>query len=319
MSALKYSLVSNDDVKSITVLVDGEFLVADNLNPNFNSIVAKAIADDADGIAALFDTGKAVNDRFEQLTDRAWVAGNSVFFDGDPVNDVITEHILRFLDAGEDFGPLVAFLDKVSQNPNQHSRENLYRWLAATKGFTIDYDGNIVGYKGVIDNGDGSYRSISSGKGFVNGEAVNGQIKQEPGDLVTYPRSEVQHDPSVGCSVGLHVGTWEYASGFAQGAVLLVKVNPRDVVSVPVDASDQKMRVCAYEVLEEVDSPLDGALYGELEIPEAPDATIGPKYDVVDSGDDSGYDEDDDYENYYDDSEAESRGGYSGFDYSYPF
>ena len=62
------------------------------------------------------------------------------------------------------------------------------------------------------------------------------------------PRGDVEHDPGVGCHVGLHAGTWDYASSFAQGAVLTVEINPRDVVSVPTDCQDQKMRVCRYTV-----------------------------------------------------------------------
>jgi hypothetical protein len=43
------------------------------------------------------------------------------------------------------------------------------------------------------------------------------------------------------------VGSEEYATSFGQRTVI-VKVNPRDVVSVPLDCDCQKMRVCEYEV-----------------------------------------------------------------------
>ena len=62
------------------------------------------------------------------------------------------------------------------------------------------------------------------------------------------PRSEVEWDPSVGCHQGLHVGSWDYAAGFARGAVLTVYVNPRDVVSVPTDCDAAKMRCCRYTI-----------------------------------------------------------------------
>jgi hypothetical protein len=95
------------------------------------------------------------------------------------------------------------------------------------------------------------------------------------------PRDQVQFDPGVGCHTGLHVGTFEYAAGFAQGALLEVVVNPRDVVSVPTDCGAQKMRTCRYTVVglleQRLDSPLrvydqaadedylDGAGWGDFE------------------------------------------------------
>jgi hypothetical protein len=66
-------------------------------------------------------------------------------------------------------------------------------------------------------------------------------------------RSAVEHNPARACASGLHVGTWEYASSFGNGVTAVVKVNPRDVVSVPTDCNGQKMRVSRYKVVEYVD------------------------------------------------------------------
>ncbi len=63
------------------------------------------------------------------------------------------------------------------------------------------------------------------------------------------PRSKVDDDTSAGCSTGLHAGTYRYASGFAQGRLLTVEINPRDVVSVPTDSDYQKIRTCRYTVV----------------------------------------------------------------------
>ena len=75
-------------------------------------------------------------------------------------------------------------------------------------------------------------------------------------------RSEVQHDPSVGCHKGLHVGTWDYASSFGRGVVLEVEVDPRDVVSVPTDCGDAKLRCCRYRVRDEIEAPISSAYRG---------------------------------------------------------
>jgi hypothetical protein len=141
-------------------------------------------------------------------------------------------------------------MEKIYQNPNKHSRENLYDWLNA-HDFTINSEGNLLGYKGVRKD----FGSISQGPGIVDGQPMNGSLPNKPGSILEMARSAVQHDPSVGCSSGLHVGTWDYASGFGP-IVLQVEVNPRDVVSVPTDCGWAKMRVSRYRVVDVLSGPM---------------------------------------------------------------
>jgi len=53
-------------------------------------------------------------------------------------------------------------------------------------------------------------------------------------------------------------GGWYNSSG---DRVVIVKVNPRDAVSVPGDHEFTKLRVCAYEVLCEYKAPLERSAY----------------------------------------------------------
>lgn len=243
---MRHNIVTDGNGGSVTVFVNGQLLVADSNHPNYRAIV-EAVLDGDESVVALFDPSRTVAERFERLSERVAVSGGHVFFDGDEVNDALTEQILRFMEQGvEDWQPLVNFYEKVAQNPSEHSRENLYRWLNATGGFTITPDGDIVGYKGLRAD----RTSVHAGPAVVNGEAVNGHVPNEEGSVVEMARSKVNHDPSVGCSTGLHVGTWDYASRFGYGVTVKVHVNPRDVVSVPTDCSDAKMRVSRYVVAE---------------------------------------------------------------------
>jgi hypothetical protein len=149
--------------------------------------------------------------------------------------------------------PLVNFFENVQSNPNPHSREQLYSWLNR-ENFTITGDGMIVGYKGVRKTDEG-LESIQSGRAIVNGEVKTGHIPNPLGATIEMPRGDVEFDPSVGCHTGLHVGNFAYANSFAQGALLEVRVNPRDVVSVPTECSAQKMRTCRYVVFGMIDAP----------------------------------------------------------------
>lgn len=258
MSNLQYSLIRNSGGEVITVFANGNMYSALDTHPNWTAIKAGVEADDAN-VIDLFDIGVTAQARFEKLSDRVSVKSGKVYFDNQPTHNALTEQVVRFIEDGqEDFGPLVEFFEKVQSNPNEHSREQLYSWLDV-HDFTILPNGNFVGYKGVRVNGD-SYESISHGTAISDGVEYTGAIPNPIGAVVEMPRDAVQHDPSVGCHTGLHVGTWSYASGFAQGAVLKVEVNPRDVVSVPTDCNHQKLRTCRYTVLEVIDAPVDGPL-----------------------------------------------------------
>ena len=260
---MKYNLVSTGDTANVTVFVDGEMFVADSTHPNFKAIIAAVVADD-NSVIDLFDTAKAVAEKFEKVSERVSVAGGQVYFDGDLVDNSLTQQIVRFMNEGlEDWQPLVKFYENVAANPNEHSRTQLFEWLNR-RDFTITSDGNILTYKALykVDE-NGKFKSSSSGSATVNGEAQTGQIVQSLGDVVEMPRSNVQHDPSMGCHTGLHVGSWDYASTFlgTRGTVVSVIVNPRDIVSVPTDCDAAKVRTCRYVLHEVVQEATQSAVY----------------------------------------------------------
>lgn len=99
----------------------------------------------------------------------------------------------------------------------------------------------------------------------------------------------------------VHVGALDYIKSYGhQGdVVLLVKVNPRDAVSVPSDHNAQKLRVCRYEVLSVYEGGSD--LLGEkVELDRACYSDDGSEYD-----DDEYDDDDNDPYNPCDNCEAE--------------
>lgn len=262
-------MTGGGDEASIIVYIPGsDPLVAHSSHPSFRAICEAAIAGD-ENIADLFDVGVAITRAFERLSERVTTEDGKVYLDGDELHGSLVENILDSLNAGaDDLSAQVNFLERMSTNPNPDSANQLYDWLTASEGFTLTPEGFIVGYKGVIPNGDGTFRSIHSGKARRNGVLVQGQVTNAIGDVIEMPRSEVTFDPQRGCSAGLHVGTYEYANGFAQGALLEVIVDPRDVVSVPTECSAQKMRVCRYTVVgtieQKYESPVIGLSYGSV-------------------------------------------------------
>ena len=66
---------------------------------------------------------------------------------------------------------------------------------------------------------------------------------------MTIAREKVDKNREQTCSTGLHVASYNYAKGYSGDVMIMVKVNPRDVVAVPTDYNNEKMRVCQYEVM----------------------------------------------------------------------
>ena len=281
--SLTFSMINHDEGKVITVFVPGrDPQVAFEDHPNFNAILEGALAGD-ESVLDLFDVATTAADRFEGLSERVSVANGRVYLDGDEVHNSLTTQIIRFIDEGRNFQPLVEFFENVQSNPNEHSKEQLYGWLDA-RDFTINEDGMIVGYKGVYANGDG-FTSTHSGPESdgvrVNGESRSGRIYQEIGDVVEMPRANVHHDPASGCSTGLHVADFYYAKSYGN-VVLEVVVNPRDVVSVPTETNWNKVRVCRYVVSGVVDAPYTDALKEDTYL-----SDVYPEDDYGDEDDDS--------------------------------
>ncbi len=161
-----------------------------------------------------------------------------VFYRGETLHSTLTKRILWGLSEGFDMNPSLSFLSNLMENPSKRAVDELYSFIEKHR-MGITEDGHILAYKRVR----GDFRDIYSGK-FDN----------SPGKIVEEPRNRVDDDPTRTCSNGLHFCSQSYLPhyGAAPGnRIVVVKVNPRDVVSVPVDYDAAKVRCCRYEVLSE--------------------------------------------------------------------
>lgn len=222
--------------------------------------------------AARFDNvvGLLRSKRFEEIpsaVDRAlqiavcskgkfMVIEGQINIDGQPLPAALSDKLLDVVDNDGDTTSLENFWDNLKENPTLSSREDLYSFLEFNN-VPITLDGCIIVYKKVKDNYWDSY----TGKTHRN----------IVGHIVEMPRDRVDQNRNNTCSAGLHVAAYEYATGFSGTRLLEVKVNPCDVVAVPPDYSNQKMRVCRYEVLRETTSKYEAPVYTE----EAPTSRLG--------------------------------------------
>jgi len=70
---------------------------------------------------------------------------------------------------------------------------------------------------------------------------------------VDMPRNKVQDDPSITCSYGLHFCSLEYVRCFSGHHLMVLKINPKDIVSIPTDYNNTKGRCCRYTVVGELE------------------------------------------------------------------
>lgn len=308
----QYTIASTPTGKSVAFMADGQLKVANQDHKFFDQILA-AVDDDsvpAQTILGLFDLKIGLTDRFERIGRRVTVQGGTLYFDGEPLDTALADVIVKsYTDGNDDFTRLVLFLEKLAANPNQEAVKTLYPWLAHLS-FSIDEDGDIIAYKGVSSSDeDGLFYSCSSGNAISDGVAyVSARIPQRLGSVVEMPRTQVTFDPSRACSQGLHVGTHGYAVDYGD-TLIRVKINPTDVVSVPTDSYNQKLRTCRYTVVEinaqEQDNLFEatlpeGTTYEDEVGAVTPD--VDPRdLDTTDSGDD--YLEDDSWDPEWDDDD----------------
>lgn len=264
---VSWTYTNDNGTESVSLVGDGISTVVSGSHPKFGQLRDYLTATREDGaepdparLRELTDLAAQVAVTLGRLSERVSFDGANLLFDGDRVDNSLSRHIVRMIREGdEQYGRWVRFMENLAENPSLLSRLHLFTWLAG-RDFAITPEGHLLGYKGV--GGDGL--SVSSGTASVNGTTHRGRIPNPVGAVVEMPRLSVNTDRGNGCSTGLHVGTFEYAAGFGQ-RLLLVSVNPRDVVSVPRDCGFQKMRVCRYTVLaaQDIAQPITVPSYGD--------------------------------------------------------
>jgi hypothetical protein len=172
----------------------------------------------------------------------------------------------------------------------------LYDFLAHW-GLPVTPDGCFLAYKRVTDD----YKDFYTRK-------VDNRVGAKP----SMPRNRVDDNREEGCSKGFHAGAIAYVKDFNpnMGHIMIVKINPKNAVSVPKDCSCTKLRICEYEVVGEYQRDLvDSPVYLSNPVkPVRQETTEGFTVFPVDEDQDNyeGYDpddEDDDFDEDFDDEE----------------
>ncbi len=199
---------------------------------NWDAAKAALLSQDWDGLKLAMDIPSTI----VNLSEGNISVENGVLKYKDlPIHNVVASRILELIQQKLPFRPLMKFLDKLMSNPSRRAVNELYTFLKH-KNMPFTPDGNFLAYKSLRRDWTDHH---------------TGKFNNEVGEVLEMTRNAVCDDADVGCSYGFHAGSLDYAQSFGgdQSHVVVVEIDPTDVVSVPKDCDCQKLRTAKYKVV----------------------------------------------------------------------
>tara|TARA_R100000700_G_C3154631_1_gene132239 strand:- start:208 stop:1086 length:879 start_codon:yes stop_codon:yes gene_type:complete len=236
--AINYIISGNG---TMTIVLNNESHSIGYDHPNYIHIKECLVNNDEESMIPLLNIPESIlNYTDENVTIEAGV----LKYKDEEIHNSLTERIMTMMRDGFPFQPMIKFLGNILENPSNRAVQELYSFLEH-KNLPITEDGCFLAYKAVDKNYMDKY---------------SGTIDNSVGQSVTMQRRKVDDNCNNGCSDGLHVGALDYVESYRnegnEDKVVIVKVNPQDVVSVPTDSECQKVRCCSYEVVADYTGPL---------------------------------------------------------------
>lgn len=259
--------------KNIVVVIGNKPYTFSNTHMFYDRI-KQAIKDDAwDVVDELIDPKRAV---INYGAGNVEIQGETLYWKGIVLHNSLTTRIIKMFQEGFSIEPMVLFMENLFQNPSKTAVDELYGFLEKGE-LPITPDGHFLAYKKVRND----YLDIHSGTvlnkpahlmtdadfAFIAAQqGARNEVTVEVIDGVTTVSMErflVDDNRDRTCSSGLHFCSQKYLPHFrsyGNDRVMILKINPRDVVSIPSDYNDTKGRAARYEVVGElgVDQTLEG-------------------------------------------------------------
>lgn len=221
---------------AVVVVINNKQHTLSKGNIGFDALIDAIKEGRWEDVPALASPVTAVRKFSNGLVD---VVDGQVTYDGEAIHSVLAQKIADMFEQGFDIRPLTNFMKNLFSNPSKRAVDELYGFLEAGN-MPITADGHFLAYKKVRED----YKDVYSGT-FDN----------SVGQVVSMIRNKVDENKDNTCSSGLHFCSFEYLKSFGGSRIMILKINPADVVSIPSDYCQQKGRTCRYEVIGEV--PVD--------------------------------------------------------------
>jgi hypothetical protein len=219
--------------KNIVVVIGNKSHTISKTHITYQKVLDAIKANDWDTVKDIIDPKKVV---LNYGQGNVAIQGDQLFWKGEVLHSTLAMRMITMLQEGFPVEPMVNFMENLMLNPSKRAVTELYGFLEKNN-LPITPDGHFLAYKKVRDN-------------FF--DVHSNTMDNSVGNVVTMERNAVDDDKDVTCSTGLHFCGESYLSHFGGERTVIVKVNPRDVVSIPSDYNEAKGRACRYEVIGEL-------------------------------------------------------------------
>lgn len=229
--------------KNIILVIDGKsHTISKDTHPSYTKIVDALREKDWDSIRDCIEPKKAIVDFGAGYVS---FVGNTVMWKGTPFHNALATRMIEMYEDGFPIDPMVRFMENLMNNPSKRSIDQLYGFLEKNS-LPITEDGYFLAYKRVGDD----YMDI-----------YTGTISNHIGAIVEMERNLVDDNPDSYCSTGLHFCSESYLNHYGSSSqpVMILKINPADVVSIPSDYNGAKGRCMRYEVVGQVNGDPEDA------------------------------------------------------------
>jgi len=194
------------------------------------------------------------------------IQGEQIFWKGRDMHTAITKRMVAMIQEDFPVDPLVAFMENLMENPSKRAVTELYGFLEKNT-LPITSDGCFLAYKKVradyldcysrsVLNKPAVYMTDEDKATLAEAVGKRNEVTVEVVDgvtVVSMDRNAVDDDQNRTCSTGLHFCSRDYLRVFGGERIVILKINPRDVVSIPNDYNDSKGRCARYEIVDEID------------------------------------------------------------------
>lgn len=220
---------------NVTVVIGNKPYTISKSHITYTKVVEAIKASDWDQVKEIVDPKKVV---LNYGQGNVAIQGDRLFWKGNEMHNALADRMIQMLQDGFSIEPLVLFMENLMQNPSKRSVDELYGFLEKNS-LPITPDGCFMAYKKVRSD----FKDIHSGT-----------MDNSVGMVVEMERNQVDDNRDRTCSSGLHFCSQEYLNHFGDNTsrTVILKINPRDVVSIPTDYNNSKGRACRYEVIGEL-------------------------------------------------------------------
>jgi hypothetical protein len=241
---------------NIVVVIDNKPHTINKTHITYQRVVDAIKASDWDTVKDVIEPKKVVLDYGQ---GNVAVQGDKLFWKGEEMHNALSNRMIQMLQDGFPIEPMIQFMENLMQNPSKRAVTELYGFLEKNS-LPITPDGHFLAYKKVKND----YK-----------DCYTGTMNNSVGSVVEMERNRVDDDQNRTCSTGLHFCSRDYLNHFGGERVVIVKINPRDVVSIPNDYNDSKGRACRYEVVDEIDKEkADEAFAQSVQATATPTASV---------------------------------------------